>query len=496
MGESSMEKTNIVFIVLDACRAYNLSCYGYNKPTSPNIDNIAKEGVLFEHAFSTTNITDPSLTTIFSGYYPTSHGMTKQAEMEYVPSSRIKFLPEILKSHGYTTMAVDWLSRWHKRGYDWYGYQPKLGNLADVKSWAINVRNLVKFILPYDKIPTPIKSLLKKIYNKVLPDWYPRWYDAKKTTDVAMNLIEKNKDKRFFLFIHYWDTHTPYNAPNEYWEKFYEENKENISIEEILGSLTQKNDCIFYKEWLGKAKDINEVLAWYDGSIAYVDNEIGRLYDYLEKKKILDNTILIITSDHGECLLEHGIFFDHRGALYDEVLRVPLIIRFPKKLPQKLRIKEFVQHVDILPTLLELLGIYYESNIDGKSILPIIEEKKAIRDYIFAVMDNEIKYAIRNKQYKYIMQNDYRQPIKRYKKQQGIFDKEELYDLRSDPSERINIIDRHPEIAQMLKEILMIYLNKSKEKAKFHEKTKIDRKEIDEKEIKERLRALGYFEET
>ena len=481
---------NVVFVVLDACRAHNLSCYGYDKPTSPNMDSIAREGVMFENAFSTINVTDPSLTTIFTGYYPTSHGMTKQAEMEFVPNPKIKFLSEILKANGYTTMAVDWLSRWHERGYDWYGYQPKLGkDVISLKSWAINIRNLIKFLLPYDKIPTPIISALRKVYNIILPSWYPRWYDAKKTTDIAINLIKENKNKKFFLFIHYWDTHTPYNASSHIWKKFYKK-KYGKSVEDVLGSLLLEDDITFYKKWIGNTKDIDEVIAMYDGAISYVDGEIGRIYEYLDKIDILDDTIFVITSDHGECLTEHGIFFDHRGALYDEVLRVPLIIR-SSTFSQKVKVKGFVQHVDILPTLLELLNIRYEADFDGKSLIPTITDNKNIRDYIFAVMENEAKYAVRNEKYKYILQNADSKILKRFKNQQGVSEIEELYDLQ-ERNESENLIEIYPEVAKNMQDILIKVLKDTKSKYKTMVKKKTNGKSNEN--IKERLKALGYFE--
>lgn len=117
---------NILFIIIDALRVKNLSCYGYEKEVSPNIDDLATQGILFADVYSCINTTDPSLTTIFSGRYPLSHGILGHGarvtveEINQFNSFGIQLLPEILKSHGYTTLAVDWLGRWHKRGYDYY----------------------------------------------------------------------------------------------------------------------------------------------------------------------------------------------------------------------------------------------------------------------------------------------------------------------------------------------------------------------------------------
>jgi arylsulfatase A-like enzyme len=488
---------NIILIILDACRARNLSCYGYNFPTSPNIDRIADEGILFENAFSTSNVTDVSLSSIFSGLYPISHGVTIQAQMENLINPGVKLLPEILKSEGYRTMAIDWLSRYHKRGYDWYGYLPERPSFGEVKTQALNIRNILKFWLPYNKIPYNIRGFLKRIYNKILPDWYPRWYDARKTTNTALKLLEKekNSNRNFFMFIHYWDTHTPYNAPASYADRFYRNEEIKFKIDDIIESCLKEDVKRFYFEWMKTVRNVEEVLSKYDGAISYIDEQIGRIYDYLDENGILDETVLLITSDHGECLLEHGIFFDHHGGLYDEILHVPLIIRCPNLFPKGKRIKNLVQHTDITPTILEMLDIEWTRKDEGISLFPAIIENEKIRDYIYAVMDNEERYAIRSSNYKYIMRNKLRLPNKKYKNQQGINEDEELYDLNSDPGEQFNLAKECLETAIKLNYLLNLHLENQRKKVRSlkvnGKKGRIDNSE--KRKLEERLRALGYL---
>jgi arylsulfatase A-like enzyme len=492
------ENPNIILILLDACRARNLGCYGYQRRISPNIDRIASEGILFKNAFSTTNVTDISLATIFSGRYPISHGVTVQAQIENMVNPGVRFLPEVLRSLGYRTLAVDWLSRFHMRGYDWYGYLAEKPTSGGIKIQALNIRNILKFLLPYEKFPESLKGFLKQIYNKIIPDWHPRWYDAQRTTDTAIKLLEKERKskKKFFMFIHYWDTHTPYNAPKKHFSKFLEScQKKGVEIQDIIGSCAREDVKKFYTEWMKNAGSVEEVLSWYDGSISYTDEQIGRIYRFLEETSLLDDTLLIITSDHGECLLEHGIYFDHHGALYDEVLHVPLIIRYPKRLPKNKEIEALVQHTDILPTILELLGEDWNHKDEGVSLLSVIKDNEEVREYVYAVMDNEERYSIRTLNYKYIKKNLSKDSSKKYRDQQGFMDEEELYDLQEDPRELTNISGDQPEIKNELDRVLRLHLRSQKEKTKSPE-MESKNEEMDEEEkqkLKERLRSLGYL---
>ncbi|AGK60083.1 hypothetical protein Asulf_00047 [Archaeoglobus sulfaticallidus PM70-1] len=325
-------RPNIIFIVIDALRARNLSCYGYSKLTSPNIDNIAKKGILFENAYSCTNTTDPSITTIFSGKYILSHGiihhgtLVQKSEINKLKESGTYFLPEILKSYGYVTCAFDILGRWHKRGYDFY-IGPS-GSSAAVGGIIKRIKRTAS------KFPSPIYKFLKVLYLKIRGESEPVIYDdAKILTNKAIRFIDQNLGKKFFLFIHYWDVHQ-YNPPKEYIGKFSID--DNIqSEEEILNQITYPTTLPSVKEGLlrhivsREIKTVSDFIARYDEAIYFVDHEIGRLIEHLEKKKILDDTFIILTADHGESLFEHGIFVDHHG-LYDVNIHIPLIFLYPE----------------------------------------------------------------------------------------------------------------------------------------------------------------------
>ncbi|MEQ9715981.1 MAG: sulfatase [Candidatus Asgardarchaeum sp.] len=446
-----MEKPNVIIVVIDALRARNMSMYGYDKPTTPNIDKIAKDSVLFDNCFSTTNTTDPSVTTILSGQYPITHGILQHGEKvskeEIKNAYKINFLQKILKQNGFYTIAIDWLGRWHKLGFDYYS-----GVLEDKRRRVQKVFSALKM--------EDILSKISHVVNKFKDDrsWY---YDkASDVTNHAISVIEEHLDKNFFLFIHYWDTHTPYNPPKDFLEKFqeYDYYSEYHNIEEIFSRISNDNWRRYLKRWIGNAKSVEEILMRYDAEISYIDSEIGKLIEKLNDLNILDNTLLIITSDHGESLTEHGIFFDHHG-LYDVNIHVPLIMRYPKRMPKNKRISFLVQHVDIVPTVLDLLNIEYTSlTFDGISLINSIEKNVNVRNFIFAEeFYVERKMAIRTNQYKYIFAPSEKDAICRYC---GIIHGgvEELYDLREDPDERHNIIDKESEIALNLKLKLQEYI--------------------------------------
>lgn len=426
---------SIVFIVIDALRTRNLGCYGYSQPISPNIDKLAKEGILFKNAFSCSNVTDASLTTIFSGMYPLSHGILghggqwlgKQigkVDTRKLDQSGINLLPEILRDKGYTTLAVDWLGRWHTRGYNNYS-----GMLHEASPINFPSEKIDKFI-----------SLMSRRYAYIKQSTIID--DAHLVTAQAKLLIKKNIHKKFFLFAHYWGTHAPYASPPPFYKRVISETRGD----EILALLNRIRGSWSSKIWF------NEKVTRYLASIAYVDHEIGVLIEALENYGIIDQTLIILTSDHGESLTEHQIYFDHHG-LYDVTIHVPLIIRHPA-FPENKTIAGFVQHFDLVPTILDILGSKTEK-FDGRTILPLIyKEVSQLHSAVYAEEAlRQRKRAIRTKDYKYIQAPSKLEAICRTcKRVHGGL--EELYDLNNDREETKNIIHEKSTTARILKKKL------------------------------------------
>ncbi|UCG44532.1 MAG: sulfatase [Candidatus Bathyarchaeota archaeon] len=497
-----MNQPNILFIVADALRARNLGCYGYCKNTSPNIDKLADEGVVFENAFSCSTYTYPSLTSIFTGKYPRSHGvMTQIATPRQAPRSQLLgqtlqrlnesqsiFLAEVLKSKGYATAAVDWVGRWTKRGFDYYS--------GDVTSAS---QKLSPYLLAFYRIVDKHLHLPNKIVQSLIG--FRRQSRKLKVhgsavTREAIKLIRELHKKSFFLFLHYWDTHTIYDPPRYSTDKFQDYGQyDNLGLGEISSPSTMER---LRKRVLPELKTVGEVLARYDGAISFVDEEFGRLIKVLESWGISDNTLIILTSDHGESLTEHGIYFSHHG-LYDVTIQVPLIVRY-QGLPKGKRIRSLVQHIDILPTMLNILNISGRSlSLDGSSLIPLMYDKAGRWRKAVYIEESEVeqKAAIRTESYKYIRSPSAKQALC---KECGLIHGgvEELYDLTQDPEETVNVAEDKPRQVQKLKSRLLRFLSQYGVKKSLEPSDERKRSEDsspeEERMILKRLRALGYMD--
>ncbi|MFW6130373.1 MAG: sulfatase-like hydrolase/transferase [Atribacterota bacterium] len=471
------DKPNIILIVIDALRARNLGCFSGNQKISPNIDRVAENGALFEDAYCTWNTTDSSLTTILTGKYPVSHGITNhgdkvtEQDIAIFNSSKTKMLPEILKQKGYKNIAIDWMGRWFKRGFDYYGYDVNYSIFNKIKQYikyVLSHRRILKFYTNKRKFKFPSIEDIKGVINTFMfTRELAEIQDAKYVTDSAINMIKKNRDKKIFTFIHYWDTHSPYHCPNEF--------------------LNPKSD---------KDKDI--LIGRYKGAVKYVDKQIGRLVKKLRKMGKLENTLMIITSDHGDSLTEHGIYFDHHG-LYNETIHVPLILHYPEKISSDKRVKGFVQHTDLVPTILDIIDSNeFSKDLDGQSLMPVIKgNTDKIRPFIYSEESYvQKKRAIRNSNYKYIYATD-GTGYCRYcdKVHQG---PEELYDMINDPNELSNIVDEKREIAdEMRNEIDRLVCKLEQKRNSISEQKSKKKENFDEKEmgkIKKKLKSLGYID--
>jgi arylsulfatase A-like enzyme len=323
-------RLNVVVITIDTLRADHLACYGYPKPTSPRMDEFAGDNVLFETVACQSSQTLPSHTSIFTGLNVRTH---KVISHESPLADELTPLAEILKDRGYTTgafissHALD--SKYNlTQGFDTY--------------WQI-----------HKKIPLP-----ERVANQ------DRMIDP--TTDAALEWLDEHGKSSFFLWIHWFHPHRPYNPPQRYRQEFaggYD------------GPASSEPDFIM-KVWRERIRladaDVNHLIGRYDGEIAFSDVQVGRILDRLAAMDLMATTIVIVTSDHGEILYEHEYYFGHDIALYDECIMIPLIIHAPELEIGRARIDEFVQSIDILPTLLDLLRVDHPTGLEGKSLLPLI----------------------------------------------------------------------------------------------------------------------------
>lgn len=398
------EKKNIIIIVIDALRPKNLSLFGYDKQNDKNMCKIAGESFVFKKNFSSSNSTTPSLTSIFTGLYPKNHGIfhqlpyTKQEEIDNFYCKNLFWLPEFLKKQGYETIAIDWLGMWFKKGFDYYDDG-----------------------MDFD-------SLKKAPFNS-----------AEEITKLAISKIE-GSTKPFFLFLHFWETHFPF--PHTSYEIKEKQNAKELAINKIKNE-NQKE--YFKKRMKGNLSfTFKDLINKYDLAIKSVDEQIGNIYDFLKNKNLLDESIIFILGDHGTNLTEHGTYFSSSG-LYDDSINTLLMIRFPGKLKEERT--QFVQDVDIAPTILDFLSEKIPDNLDGKSLIPLIEEGELIRNHILSHdgLCENIKCA-RNEKKKFILAENNSCYLCK-----GNHHKEsEEYDLEIDPEERENIYSGDSELKKFL----------------------------------------------
>jgi len=331
-----------ILISLDTNRADHLGCYGYRFDTSPNIDKFASDGVVFQRCYATDVPTPPSYTNIFSGRFGIHNGIFGfQPPETYRPGPPL--LQEVLVDAGYRTGAIS--------------------NVFYPASWLL------------------------RGWRDVTPPG-PRFQrgPAPEVTDEAIAWLENHSQKDFFLFVHYWEPHQPYNKAPENHRKLFP----TQSYADFAPSMDYVDSNPVMKDFYHRFHEMGEgdpnlspsdVLARYDSQIHFVDEEVGRLLQHLDRNGLTDDTLVIITSDHGEAFGEY-CFFDHLSC-YDNISHVPLIARLPAKFPKGKRIDGLVCGVDIMPTVLELAGLDIPDGIDGESLLPsILQDKPAPRPFI------------------------------------------------------------------------------------------------------------------
>ena len=446
---STEDPANIILISLDTMGASHLGCYGYGTPTSPHIDELARESALFLQAFSAAPYTLPSHMSIFTGLVPPKH------QVFYLDQSLdpdIHSLTELLRSRGYLTAAFTddgQVSSGYgfSRGFDYY--EEKRGGERVTRSAGL--------------------------LHKRVSSW-----------------INDHRGLKNFLFLHTYQTHNPYKSPPPFGQMFLKKNHpwKGISLEEIFGPGFAK----FFKN-LSELERENMV-ALYDGEIRYTDQVLIKpLLDELKKLDLYDRTMLIVTADHGEAFGEHG-YWMHSWNIYNEVARVPLIIKFPRSRYRGRIIHDFVGTIDILPTILDEANISGSGiSVDGESLLNILNHKKK-KPKSFLIYQPAYMTAAPTPRriglfldpFKLVINEVY--PPQAYKwfsppppRQEDL----ELYDLRRDPGEKKNLASLKRNVVQELISKVQVLL-KDLEKERSVRKLPLDR------DLLERLRALGYIE--
>ena len=404
---------NIVFFGIDSLLADHMSCYGYGRHTTPHIDRFAEGGTLFEKTYSAHIPTTSAYASMLTGL--DAFG-TQVVALRHKGGLRedIQTLPEILSDAGYNTTCVGFTGNPSSRGFDTY---------LDYSAWG-----------SWNAGRSPKAQALNEV---AIPE---------------LDRLAKQR-KPFFLFLRHMDPHAPYLPPEPYERMFYHGNEcdpKHTSMDPVMAF---KPFCDFFASWMPPGiTDKEYVIAQYDGAVAYMDACIQSVFNALEAHGIMDETLVILNGDHGETLYDHDCWFDHHG-IYDVTLHVPLIIRYPGKVPSNKRVSGFNQHKDLVPTIMELADIETDINFDGRSLMPLVRGEIPTYESEFYITECTWmrKHGWRTPQWKLIVALE---PDFHFKP------KVELYNLFEDPDENKNLAEEQPEIVTLLKKRMRTWIKK------------------------------------
>ena len=415
---------NVLLLAIDTLRADHLSCYNYRRPTSPSIDRLASEGVRCSNFMAAGIPTHPSFTTLFSGQHPIRHGVVEHGGPHHLHNDTVT-IPQLFLDRGYLTASFDNLP----------GHKPHFGRGFEMLVDSSKRRGCGLMVTCED------------INSRLVP---------------FLKQSSQGKDP-FFAFVHYWDPHTPYWAPSRYRNLFYSGDPCDPAKKTLQPLYDHPLGPRWREIWFNRvlqdsgrdpSKEITDaayVEAMYDQEIRHVDDGIADVLDTLDETGLAENTLVVLIADHGECMTEHGVNFDHHG-LYDENLHVPLIARLPGRIPAGRVADQLVQHFDILPTLCEAADLKTPAQsgtpaesarvIDGKSAWGIMTGQRGDEVLNSTLVSEECtwqkKWSYRDANYHFILarQTDwYENPMR------------ELYDLKADPKATQNIAELKPDIA-------------------------------------------------
>jgi arylsulfatase A-like enzyme len=491
---------NVVLIVLDTARAQNFSCLGYQKVTSPRIDQLAEEGVLYRNCIAPAPWTLPSHASLFTGQFPSVHG-AHGAHLRL--DDRFPTLAQVLRGLGYSTLGISsnvWVSEAFglARGFDtffktWQRFQDDTTTARVMRARGDgNLRPRLNALLqsiPRNAVP---KTLLNLFYLRVL--WRRSDAGAERTyRELRRSMASLSRP--FFVFLNYMEPHAPYNAPGEY--KFKHLPSKNLPVEHAhrMIKLSTASKDFHMGELKLTPRDFELMRALYDGEISYSDYRVGQVLDYLDHSGVLDDTIVIVTSDHGENIGEHALMA-HRFSVNETLLRVPLIVRYPAAVEAGQQVQEYVQLTDIFPTILRLLGVrpgHFGLSLPGRAIDPpslcARQAVPVVAEYIgngYTAEANDPTFDFESSRYCRTYKALYRGGFKLIMASDG---SRELYELGSDPEEGRNLAEERRDLVGRLSEHLAEWELSNPSSSV---PASVGDQELDAI-VEERLRALGYL---
>ena len=484
---------NIVLISIDTTRADFFGCYGNPAVSTPNVDRLAQKGVLFENFYSTINTTLAAHSAMFTGQYPRDIGVGRNSMRL---NSKVLTMAEFLHAKGYATAGF-------------------IGSFALASVFGIN-----QGFQTYDEsfIGDPSSYIAREVeastkenesFEVIIPNTNVGHImrTAEEVNQSFFKWLDQKKQDKFFAFVHYYDPHFPYHPPEEWYKKHLEAIPPGTPMiqderEPIENEFKQKIDpnIRFSAATIDSVKyppEINALLQLYRSEIEYTDHAIGQIMKKLEKENLLSKTIVIVTADHGENLVEHwnfNSFFRHGFLTYETEIHIPFILSCPGVLPEGRRVNQVSSQIDIFPTLLDLVNIA-PPKVDGISLLTLLfADRSRLNRYIYSeasqphinlqrqakhlVWVNDLNSgSVRKDQYKYTMI-----PNRQF---------EALYNIQEDPLEEKNVLT---DLSKIDPEISVTFRDQLENWRKKARSGNIDSSFELSDEDREKLESLGYVQ--
>jgi arylsulfatase A-like enzyme len=419
---------NVLVISVDTLRPDHLACYGYSRATAPSIDRLAAQGVLFENAYATGPATIESHASLFTGRFPYQHGAFTGA-WSPLPDEEVT-LAELLGEHGYRTLGMASSLR----------FEPDSGFQQGFQDYGVTRR--------------------------------PKNECSRIVTDRALDWIGQDEAQPFFAFLHYFGPHEPYGPPEPYRSHW-----QTAPTASPGDAETYMREYRFPGREM-PAEALAHLEALYDAEILFLDSELTRLLDALDQRGLASRTLVILLSDHGEEFKEHG-GLSHAQSLHEELLRIPLLVRWPGRIPAGRRVTRSVQLVDVLPTVLDLVGAP-PRDVPGRSLRPALfgtAESEADRNDPIIGQRFPSGWSITTTRpegrFKLIAQGRY--PAR-------------LFRLDDDPGEHRDVAREYPKVFTALTQL-------GRERPGLAREVKTPARDLPD-DVRKRLEELGYLEEA
>jgi uncharacterized sulfatase len=518
-------RPDVLLIVLDTLRADRLSCYGYARPTTPVIDAFAAGGTLFESAISPAQWTIPAHASLFTGEYPSAHQTTQVYDKH---SRDHRTLAELLAADGYHTVGFcnnvllgvvsNDLDRGFHEFYNYGGSMPNRPVAREARPRPLG-RLAQRMMQPLRRISAPMQDafarndlLLHIAYRPwIIPLWH-RFMNSKGNTALAIRDLvgylrarrRMDGERPLFAFVNLMETHLPYGPPRRFIRRFAPYYREDRQARSFL-----RRYNLEYYRWLVPLVEplsafhhrvLNDM---YDAELAYEDHLLRYLFRYLDEPGVAENTLVILTSDHGEGLNHHGLV-GHSLFAYDDLLHVPLVIRYPRWYPSGARVASRVSTRRIYHSVLEAAGIALHdedgdgpASADARSLACAIDDPSAETERVYAeafppatllaLMERDDPDALEMYRCRSARRTVYEDAHKLI----AVDGKaDELYDVRGDPAEVSNLLAAQAAVAASLDALLGAFVaDAAKRRGGGPARVRLD----DDQKVVERLRHLGYL---